>query len=76
MTEQIVRVRVSPDSRKESLIELKPNTFAVSVTETTERNEANTRVRFLIASYFRVPIKSVSIIAGHQSRNKSLIIRT
>lgn len=74
MGEHTVRVRVTPDARKESLIEIKANVLAISVKESAERNEANARVRTLVARHYGVAETRVRIQTGHTSRSKSFNI--
>ncbi len=70
MGEHTVRVRVTPDARKESLIEIKPNVLAISVKEGAERGEANARVKTLVARHYGVNESRVRLHTGHTSRSK------
>jgi uncharacterized protein YggU (UPF0235/DUF167 family) len=72
MRSVLVRVKVEAGARKETFEESAPGTFAISVKERAERNAANTRVRAIIARHFRVPLKMVRILTGHQGKNKTL----
>jgi uncharacterized protein YggU (UPF0235/DUF167 family) len=71
-----VRVRVTPGSKKESF---KPdeerNVFLASVREPAARNEANDRVRELVARFFGVPLKSARMLSGHRSLQKMFSIQ-
>lgn len=68
----LVRVRVTPEARAESISAPLPGRFEVRVRAKAEGNAANMRVRTLIARHFRVPEKQVRIVSGHHSPNKVL----
>ena len=68
----LVRVRVKAGARKERFAELMEHSFDIAVKEKAERNEANNRVRTLIARHFHVPEKDVRVISGHRSARKTL----
>ncbi len=69
-----IKVRVSASSKKESLEQLKTDSFKVSVKEPALRNLANTRVRELVASHFKIAVGKVKIISGHHSPSKILSV--
>lgn len=69
-----VRVAVSSSARREHFEEVGPNVFVVFVREKPERNEANERVRLLLARHFHVLTKSVHIISGRQRKKKTFEI--
>lgn len=66
-----IRVSVTPKAKKESIIEIEENRFAISVKEPAENNLANSRVIEIIKSYFD-EAKRIKIINGHHSRTKLL----
>ena len=65
-----IRVKVTAGARKERFTETDKGHFVFSVKEKAERNEANKRVRELVAAHFGVSITAVRIITGHRSPNK------
>lgn len=69
-----IRVKIAPNSKKESIIKKSDNIFEISVKEKAERNMANDKVRELVASYCKVSIDSVRIINGHHSPTKLISI--
>lgn len=76
MSEQRVRVRVTPGARKEKFEKLRDGVFVAAVREKAERNEANDRVRALIAGEYRVPVAAVRIVTGQRGANKVLTIKS
>jgi len=69
-----IKVRVNVGSKKESILKKSENSYILNVKEKAERNMANRRVCGIIASIYKVPIKSVHIKNGHQSPSKILSV--
>lgn len=69
-----IKVRVTPDAKKETIVEDSPDHFTVSVKEPAEQNRANKRVIALMAGYFHLPTGKVRIISGHHSGGKILSV--
>jgi len=69
-----VKVRVRANAKKEAFEAMSPTTYKISVRQKALNNAANHRVVELIASHFKIPIKSVRIISGHHSPSKILSI--
>lgn len=67
-----IKVKVTAGSKKEKVERKTENRFIISVREPAERNLANIRVCEIIASIFKINIKAVRIISGHQSPSKIL----
>lgn len=67
-----IRVRVTPNAKKESLRALSADSFLIAVREPAERNRANMRVLELVADYFALSSKQIRIISGHHSPGKLL----
>ena len=67
-----LRVRVTPNSSREYLEEAPFDTLRIAVSEPTEGNRANDRVREMVADHFSVPVKNVMIIRGMQSLSKTI----
>ncbi|MCK5022075.1 MAG: DUF167 domain-containing protein [Candidatus Pacebacteria bacterium] len=70
-----IKVNVFPRSKKEKIKEVGLNRFEVRVREKAERNLANKRVLEIMARYFEVDMKEISIINGHRHPIKLLKIR-
>lgn len=68
------RVKVTPNAPREYIEEAPFNTLRIGVSEPTEGNRANERVREMIAEHFSVPQKNVLIIKGAQSPSKTVRI--
>ncbi len=69
-----IKVRVTPDAKRETFEQDSPDHFTVSVKEPAEQNRANKRVIALIAEHFYLPIGKVRIISGHHSGGKILSV--
>lgn len=69
-----VRVHVAPASRREQITEGKEGTLLISVREKAEGNQANKRVRELVALRLLLPLSKVRILSGHHSPTKLLTI--
>ena len=68
-----LKVFVTPGAKHER-VEEQGETLTISVREPAQRNQANTRVRAIVASRFDIPFGKVRILAGHRSRSKMLSI--
>ena len=66
------RVRVTPNASREYLEEAPFNTLRIGVSEPTEGNRANDKVREMVAEHFSVPLKNVMIIKGTTSPSKTV----
>lgn len=71
-----VRVRVFPDSKKETLNKVGESRYEICVREPAERNLANRRVQYLLAVEYGVTEKAVRIVSGHHSPTKIFDIIT
>lgn len=69
----LVRVRVTPGARREKM-EKTTDGFAIAVREKAERNEANERVRAILAREFGVPLSAVRMKTGARSPAKTFEI--
>lgn len=67
-----IRVLVTAGARKESLREVRPDTFEIAVRELPVGNAANRRVRARIAEHLGVPVRAVTIVSGHRASRKTL----
>ncbi len=71
-----IKVKVEAGSKKEKIIKKSDNRYFISVKEPASRNLANTRIREIIAFNYKVNVKTVRIISGHQNENKILSINS
>jgi len=65
-----VRVEVKPGAKRESVMRIDEKTFAIAVKEPALQNQANMRVRQLVAEEHGVPVARVKMISGHRSPRK------
>ena len=70
-----IKVFVTPDARREVIVE-KEEMLLVSVKEPARGNHANMRVREIVALRYSVPLWKVSILTGHHSRGKMLVVNS
>lgn len=66
----IINVNVCPDARKERVTRVAANAYDIEVREPAERNEANTRVRQILARELNVPLKKIQLLTGHRGVRK------
>ncbi len=69
-----IRVKVTPGARKEKVVVINDTTFHISVKEKAKGNEANMRVRELVAEVCGVAVGKARIRTGHTSGNKIIHI--
>lgn len=68
-----LKVFVTPDAKREKVEEV-GDTLRISVREPATGNQANTRVREVIALRVGKPLGKVRILTGHRSRVKMISI--
>lgn len=66
----LIKVRVFPNSRKESVEKDADDTYRIKVKAPAERNQANVRVRELLATELGQRLSAVKLVAGHRGPNK------
>lgn len=59
-----------PGARREAVLEAREGLLDISVREEAEHNQANERVRMLVALYEGVPPKALRLIKGRMSKYK------
>ena len=69
-----IKVKATPNTKKESLQEKKEDSFLISVKEPARKNLANKRILELVAEHFEVPVDTVRIVSGHHSPSKLIYI--
>lgn len=75
MSYQEVRVKVTPNTKKEGVEELKDGRLAVSVKADRKGGEANDRAKIILASHFGAPLQNISIVSGHTNPTKTVRIK-
>ncbi len=71
-----IKVKVFPDQKKESFVEIGDLRFEARVRAPAERNLANREVMGLVARHFGVPMGKVRIVSGHHSPSKILAVES
>lgn len=69
-----IKVKVTPEAKKEKFEEIRDDLFEISVKEKAKQNMANKRVQELIARHFGIMKGEVKIISGHRSSSKIISI--
>jgi len=69
-----IKVKVYPNSKKESIEKVGENRLDIKVKEKAEKNMANNRVIELVARHCNVSVGKVRIINGHHSPSKMLSV--
>ena len=67
-----VTVRVTPRARQRRLEQAADGTWRALVPEPPEDGRANAAVLALLAEHFDVPKRSLRIVRGHTSRQKTI----
>jgi uncharacterized protein YggU (UPF0235/DUF167 family) len=67
-----IKVKVIAGAKKEEVKKKNKDTYMISVKEPAERNMANKRICEIVATIFKINIRSVRIINGYQSPSKIL----
>ncbi len=76
MNHMYIKVRVTPEAKKEHLKQEGKDHFKISVKEPAKQNLANRRVVELIAAHFVLAPGLVRIVSGHHSASKILWVET
>ena len=70
-----VKVRATPEAKKESFVKEKKDVFRVSVKEPAQGNRANRKVIELVAKHFKISEEKVRIVNGHHHFSKLISIK-
>lgn len=70
----MIKVKVSPGTKKEAVFKKSEGRFEVSVKEKARQGAANERLIHVLAGYFRVPSRRVFLRSGLKRRNKIMEI--
>ena len=66
----LVKVRVKANAKNDSLKEIAPDHFEISVRDDAAENRANHRTIQLLAAHLSLSAKQIKIIKGHHSPSK------
>ncbi|MFA6252015.1 MAG: DUF167 domain-containing protein [Candidatus Paceibacterota bacterium] len=66
----LIKVKVIPSSKKESVIAKKQDSFEVCVREDPVRGAASLRAIEIIADFFNIKAEKVRLVKGFKQRNK------
>lgn len=69
-----IKIKVIPNSKKETFKKIDDETYRISVKEKAERNLANNRVLDILSLNLKIERNRLKIITGHHSSNKILFI--
>ena len=69
-----IRARVTADARNDSVRKTKDGSYTISVRVPAEGNQANRRVRELIAKEFDLTFAQVHIVSGQHKGSKMIHI--
>jgi len=72
----LINVRVTPNSKKASVVRVDETTFEVRVDERAIGGAANKRLLEILSEYLRVPRSRIVIVRGAKSRDKILHVAT
>ena len=72
----LINVRVTPNSKKVSVVRVDETTFEVRVDERAIGGAANKRLLEILSEYLRVPRSRIVIMRGAKSRDKILNVTT
>ncbi len=72
----LINVRVTPNSKKVSVVRVDETTFEVRVDERAIGGAANKRLLEILSEYLRVPRSRIVIVRGAKSRDKILNVTT
>jgi len=66
----LIKVKVIPSSKKESIIAKSSDSFEVCVREDPVQGAASLRVIEVIADFFNIKVGKVRLVRGFKQRNK------
>lgn len=70
----IIKVKVSPNSKKEEIIKKTENSFDVKVKEKPINGQANKAVINLLSLHFKIKKNKIKMVKGSKQKNKILEI--
>lgn len=66
----LIKVRVTPESKKEEIIEKSEDSYTVKVKEKAEEGKTNRRVKEMLAAYFNVHLGKIRLLKSGRKQNK------
>ncbi|MHA1791803.1 MAG: DUF167 domain-containing protein [Promethearchaeota archaeon] len=72
----IIEVFVHPRSRTSEIKLIEGDLFDISVKEPPDKGKANKAIIKLLASSFKIPTSSVTIVQGHKNTRKRIILES
>lgn len=70
-----LRVKVIPKAKKEKVEKINNMGYVISVKEPARGNQANDRVRMILARELKVSEKDIRLLLGHHSSHKMYSIK-
>ncbi len=70
----LIHIKIHPESSRDEVIGKSDHSYIVHVKEKAERNQANIKMRSLLATHFRVDLGKVKIVTGHHAGSKIIDI--
>lgn len=67
---RLIRVKVTPNAKREKVSCVKAGVYEIDVQQPKERNEANVRVRAVLAQALNVRVAAVQLMSGHHKSSK------
>jgi len=74
MSLQYVKIKVAPNSKKNTITKKSSDSFEIKVKPKAERGLATQRALEILAKHLGIPIKLLRIIKGAKRRNKIIEI--
>ena len=71
----IIRIKVSPKARSNSIVGWEENMLKIRLRATPEKGKANEMLIEFLAEILNIPSSSIQIIRGHTSRIKDIEIQ-
>lgn len=71
----LIKVKVTPESKKDEIIKKSEDSYFVKVREKAEGGMANMKVKEILASYFKVSGGKIKLIKGGKRPNKIFEIK-
>ncbi len=65
-----IKVKVTPNSKKETFKKVNEDAYQISVKEKAEMNMANRRVLAMLSENLSVPLNKIRLISGYHSPSK------
>ena len=70
----LIHVKIHPEAGKDEVVEKSDVSYVVYVRAKAERNEANERMREVLAGHLKIAPEKLRIVTGHHSPSKIIEI--